>query len=323
MKKAALMISFLLFFILCVSGLKIQETEAKTKIYYTTERLRVREYPSTTSKTLTTLGKGVRVNVVSVSKGWAKIKYKNKQAFVANSYLETRKSVEKKVEEKKPEETKITTEKGKNGFLVAIDAGHQRKANTSKEPIGPNAKQTKFKVTGGTRGTTTGLYEYELALDVSLKLQKELEERGYRVLMIRTAHDVDISNSERAAMANEAEADAFIRIHANGSNNPKVHGAMTICQTKNNRFNGHLYEKAKDLSTKVLDEMIRQTGAKRLMVWETDTMSGINWAKVPTTIVEMGYMTNPQEDELMASEEYQDKLVKGMADGIDQYFGLE
>lgn len=300
------------------------EAIAKEKIYYTTEKLRVREKPSTNSQIIKVLTKGEEVRVLSFQKDWAKIKLDEKIFFVAKEFL--KKKVEKKVEFKKhqkPREESAEKEDGGNGFLIAIDAGHQKKANTSMEPIGPNSKKKKYKVTGGTRGTTTGLYEYELALDVSLKLQKELENRGYKVLMIRTTHDVDISNSERAAMANEAKADAFIRIHANGSNNPKVHGAMTICQTKNNRFNGHLYEKAKDLSTKVLDEMIRETGAKRLMVWETDTMSGINWAKIPTTIVEMGYMTNPKEDELMASETYQNKLVKGMADGIDKFLGLD
>ena len=267
---------------------------------YTTEKVNVRKEASTESEVYCILESREVVQVVAIGEEWNSVLIDDEVYYIAKQYLR------EKIE-------------GKNGYLIAIDAGHQAKGNFEKEPIGPGSSITKAKVAGGTSGSTSGLKEYELTLQVALKLQKELEMRGYEVVMIRTTNDVNISNSERAIIANEANADAFIRIHANGSTNSGANGAMTICQTQNNPYNASLYHESKALSVAVLDELVLATSCRKERVWETDTMSGINWCQIPVTIVEMGYMTNPAEDALMATEDYQNKIAIGIANGVDKY----
>ncbi len=269
----------------------------------TTSSVNVRTAPSTDSEVYQTAARRSEFVRTADDGTWSAVELDGKEYYVASEYL------------------MLKSEMKDNGFLVVIDAGHQGKGNSEQEPIGPGASETKAKVSSGTSGCVTGLNEYELTLSVSLKLQAELEARGYQVVMVRTSHDVNISNSERAAVANNAGADAFIRVHANGSDDSSENGILTICPTSSNPFMGSLYSQCRSLSECVLDGAVNATGANKKYIWETDTMSGINWCTVPVTIVEMGFMTNPAEDQNMAADSYQNQLAAGIADGVDAYFG--
>lgn len=205
--------------------------------------------------------------------------------------------------------------------VIVIDAGHQTRAMSATEPIGPGSSQRKAKVTGGASGCVTHLPEYKLNLQVAKRLQKELVNRGYKVIMVRTKNNVRMSNVQRAKVANKYKADAFIRIHANSAGSSSVKGALTIAPASNNRYMTKANRKASQkLSKKVLKAMCKTTGAKNRGVMYTNSMTGINWCKVPVTIVEMGFMSNPSEDRKMAKASYQKKIVKGIADGIDNFF---
>lgn len=206
-------------------------------------------------------------------------------------------------------------------FIVAIDAGHQRHQNTGKEPNGPGSSTLKQKVSSGTEGRWSHLNEYELNLQVSLKLQSELEKRGYSVYMIRTTHDVNISNAERATMAANAGADIFIRIHANGADSSSVRGALMYMPSSSNRYlTSSVIAGSQKLARNLLNSYCAATGLPNLGLLEGDDMTGINWAKMPVSIVEMGFMSNRTDDLYMASEAGQAAIVQGLANGVDSYF---
>ncbi len=203
--------------------------------------------------------------------------------------------------------------------VVVLDPGHSAIVAGGYEPLGPGSGQMKAKDTSGTQGVVTRVEEYKLNLTIAKKLNSLLEKKGYKVILTRTNNKVALSCKQRAEIANKAKADAFVRIHANGSSSSSANGAMTICTTKNSPYVPSLYKKSKALSTQILNAYVKATGCKKEFVWETDSMSGNNWSKVPATIIEMGYMSNPTEDRKMQTASYQKRMVAGIANGIDRF----
>lgn len=207
-------------------------------------------------------------------------------------------------------------------YVVTLDPGHQAEESIILEPIGPESDVMKPRVSSGTLGIETKIPEHELVLDISLRVREILVEKGIDVVMTRTTDDVDLSNIDRARIANESDSDLFVRIHANGADDIKVSGISAYYPGTGNNWAGHLSDDSRRASLMILEGIVRETGAKDRGARASNSYTGINWSEVPVTIIETGFMTNPHEDRLLATDEYRQKVARGIADGIIQYLGL-
>lgn len=204
--------------------------------------------------------------------------------------------------------------------LIAVDPGHQSKGDSRLEPSGPGSNTKKARAAGGTTGKYTKVPEYKLTLTIALKVKEELWNRGYEVAMTREKNDVNISNKERAELANASGADICIRLHADGAASSSASGASALYPSAKNKYVSGLSKQSKALSKAVLDAYCSVTSAKNRGLSARDDLTGTNWSEIPVTVLEMGFMTNKQEDKKMQTSEYQDKMVQGICDGIEAYY---
>ena len=208
-------------------------------------------------------------------------------------------------------------------FTVCIDPGHQGSwvDMSAQEPMAPGSSQTKNKATTGTSGNYSKVPEYEVNLEVSLVLQKELTSRGYKVVMTREDNDKAISNKERAEFATEAGADITVRIHANSDNSASAAGALTMAPTSSNQYlDKDIIEKSNTLASCIIDSYCNATDLANKGVISADNMTGTNWSTIPVAILEMGFMSNQSDDLYITNSANHETMAKGIADGIDAYF---
>lgn len=215
-----------------------------------------------------------------------------------------------------------TTSTRPTSLVVVLDPGHQARGDSSTEPIGPGSSEKKAKVSSGTAGAATGIPESELVLAVSLRLRDALVAQGIQVVMTRTTQDVNISNVQRAQMANEAGADLFVRIHADGSDNSGTAGIHVLYPASVEGWTDDIAAESKQAAAIAQKELIVATGAKDRGIDARSDMSGFNWSDVPVILPEIGFMTNPAEDRLLATPAYQDKIVQGLTRAILSFLGV-
>ena len=298
--------------------------DSKAVAMKTTTNLNLRKEPNTDSEIIKVIPRGTELKKYAEENGWAKVKVGDDIGYVSAEFL----ADPSKVEEE-PAQTTSTPKveaipgqhRNPNSAVVVIDPGHQRYGDSTPEPNGPGASVMKARVTGGTSGVATGVAEYILNLDISLKLKTELENRGYTVYMTRSSHDVNISNKERAQYASSVGADIAVRIHANGGT-ASVRGAETLVPSGSNPYVSHLANASYSLGRNIINSYCAATGFVNRGVKANDTMTGINWSDVPVTIIELGFMSNPAEDQAMQDATMQNNMVQGIANGIDAYFGF-
>lgn len=202
--------------------------------------------------------------------------------------------------------------------VIVIDPGCQAIENNDKESIGPGTWKWVSEDMVGAKGVTTGTNEFDMNLSVALKV-KELLGDEYKVELTRSTNDVNMSNSDRAMIANTLKADLYISIHASGPEDDSS-GVKVICQTKDNPYSMTNYRNSRLLADTLLGSITEKAAPKKYEVAESDKLLGINWCTVPNAVVIIGNLKNQEDDEKLADSEYLLKIAEGIVSGIDSYY---
>ncbi|MDL2235875.1 N-acetylmuramoyl-L-alanine amidase [Christensenellaceae bacterium OttesenSCG-928-L17] len=203
------------------------------------------------------------------------------------------------------------------GMRIGIDPGHQKNADNKTEVVLPGTNRTKERMSPGAVGVKSKTQEYEIVLLVANYLKTYLEDAGAAVVMTRSTNDVSISNRERARAMNDANVDLWVRLHCDYSNDKETAGAYTLCPNKT--VKPAIADESLALSRAVLVEFCKETGATMNSILLREDQTGFNWSNMPVTAIEMGYLSNAEEDLRLNKTSYQQSCARGICNGIISY----
>ena len=192
--------------------------------------------------------------------------------------------------------------------LIALDNGHGLNTAGKRTP----------KWTDGTTSIYTKksfMHEWEFNRGVVKRLKIELERNGFRVLEVSPTEQ-DTPLMQRCKLANNAKADLFVSVHANALGNlwnEQVKGVETLTSGKGESLR---------LGTIVQKHMVNDTGLVNRGLKDGKWLAVIKYTKMPSVLVEGGFMDNPAEARLLNSNEYRDVFAKSLAKGICEYYGV-
>lgn len=203
------------------------------------------------------------------------------------------------------------------GKTIVIDPGHSNGQHlTNKVPDGRGG--SKICNTSGT-ATNSGYPEHTANWEVALILQAELQEKGASVHLTKKDDHADkVCVDRRGQIPNEKHADAFLSIHANGSQSSAPHGFFVM--VSNPPLNSAQGEPSRKLA-RAVSEGLRGAGLTPSTIFGANPvprsdLATLNFAKVPAVMVELGEMRNPQDAQRLSSPQGQQQYASGLAKGI-------
>lgn len=234
-----------------------------------------------------------------------------------NNLEENKESIED-LEENKDIINEEISSKNKNGIKIVLDPGHSKNPGTEKEKISPDSNEMKLKDTSGSVGLISKKNEYEIAMDVTLKLKELLEKDGYTVVLTKDNVENPLSSIERAEFGNRENANLMIRIHCDSFSNSNAKGASMLVPKQRGYITKEISEKSIEYGKNIIEEYTKKTGLNNRGLQYRSDLTGFNWSKIPVVLLELGFISNPEEDKFLSSEENINTIAEGIKDGIEK-----
>lgn len=200
------------------------------------------------------------------------------------------------------------------GLVIVIDPGHQATPDTELETIASNSSIEKEKATTGATGISTGAKEYDITLRYASVMKQYLEACGATVILTRTDNETSISNSERAKIAVDNNADYFIRLHADSAPDPDIRGVKVYVPSS-----GEYTSSSESDGKKLAETVAESIGSTSLGVVKGNMYTGLNYAdSIESYQLVIGYISNSDDDALLASDETAYNTAVGVAEFLRQ-----
>jgi N-acetylmuramoyl-L-alanine amidase len=203
---------------------------------------------------------------------------------------------------------------------ICIDPGHQSRPDLRGEPMALGSSILKARTAPGTTGVRTGIPEYEIALQIALTAEAQLLEQRFEVVLTRRVNDIQLSNIERADIANSSNASFCLKIHCNGVR-PSLkyitfwkRGMMTLIPAPKHPTTP-IYKSSLMIAEILHGNLIKATSFPDLGIRTRDDLTGFNWSHIPVVLLEIGYLTNPIEEAQLVDKSFQVKVASAITKG--------